>query len=272
MDKTYFGIVYDWEYPVIEKALEDKEKVMASADYGVTFTGYIPKGYGEYALALYNGESYTKTQSKVNKSFAPVFNLRLTPVAGITLGGSIMLDQPGFTGLIKQTTSSTRAESVFKNVLDSRKVYAGVTKLAFGPVEVWGEYLFNQYDSSTTTKITNPNVEDTVNENTYTYKSSGYTVTLIIALNSFTGFDSELVLRYDFWDSNTQVKSYAASTVIAGFNYNILRDASSSPALVLQANWARKSYVKEDATLADKNAEDTYGIQIKWKFSSSILN
>jgi len=272
--KNYFGIVYDWEYPVIEKSLEDKEKVVASVDFGAALSGYLPKGFGEYALGIYNGEGYTKTQSKVNKNFASVFNLRLTPVAGITIGGSVLMDKPGFTGLVRQTTSSTRAESIFKKVFDTRTAYAGITKLAFGPVEVWGEYLYNQYDSITQVKITHsdPALEDTINDNIFTYKNSGYSVTPIIALKSLTGFDGDLVFRYDYWDPNTVVKNYANSTVIAGLNYHILRSSSASPVLTLQLNWQRKSYVKEDATLADKSPEDQLGLQLKWKFSSTILN
>lgn len=278
LDKTYFGIIYDWEYPVIDKALEDKQGVVSSADYGVTFSGYIPKGYGEYAIALYNGEGYTKTQSKVNKNFAPVFNLRVSPIAGVTIGGSLLLDKPGFLGLISKTSSGSgntlRAESTWKNVFDKRMVYAGVTKLAFGPVEIWGEYLSNQYDSTTHKTITYADTlaQDSALDTKYTYKSAGYSITPIISLKSLISFDGELVGRYDFWDSNTQVKSYANPTMTIGLNYNILRDASYAPSLTLQANWSRKTYKKEDATLADKKPEDTYGFQLKWKFSSSILN
>ncbi|MCX8015225.1 MAG: hypothetical protein N2748_04325, partial [candidate division WOR-3 bacterium] len=155
--KNYFGLVYDWAYPVIEKSFEDKEKVAASVDYGAVFTGYLPKGFGEYAVGLYNGEGYTKTQSKVNTNFVPLFNLRLTPIAGFTIGGSVILDKPGFTGLMgtRQTGSGNtlRAESTWKKVFDTRKAYAGITKLAFGPVEIWGEYLIRQYDSTLTKKI-----------------------------------------------------------------------------------------------------------------------
>ena len=278
IDKTYFGIIYDWEYPVIDKALEDKQGVVSSADYGITFSGYIPKGFGEYAIALYNGEGYTKTMSKVNKNVAPVFNLRISPIAGVTLGGSFLIDKPGFLGLISKTSSGSgntlRAESLWKNVFDKRMAYAGVTKLAFGPVEIWGEYLVNQYDSTTHKTITYADTlaQDSALDTKYTYKSAGYSITPIISLNSLIRFDGELVGRYDFWDSNTQVKSYANPFMTIGLNYNILRDASYAPSLTLQANWSRKTYKKEDATLADKKPEDTYGIQLKWKFSSSILN
>lgn len=272
--KNYFGIVYDWEYPVLEKSFDDKEKVVASVDYGAALSGYLPNGFGEYALGIYNGEGYTKTQSKVNKNFASVFNLRLTPVAGITIGGSVLMDKPGFIGLVKQTTTSARAESVWKNVFDSRLAYAGVTKLAFGPVELWGEYLFNKYDSTTYVKIMYADTlkEDSILDKNYSYKSSGYSVTPIISLKSLTGFDGDLVLRYDYWDPNTAMTNYANTTVIAGLNYNILRNPSAAPVLTLQLNWQRKSYKKEDATLVDKSPEDQIGLQLKWKFSSTILN
>lgn len=275
--KNYFGLVYDWTYPVIEKSLEDKEKVAASVDYGVAFTGYLPQGFGEYAIGLYNGEGYTKTQSKVNKNFAPLFNLRLTPIAGITLGGSVVSDKPGFTGLIKQTTTAARAESIWKNVFDTRLAYVGITKLAFGPVEIWGEYLFNKYDSTIHVKIMYADTlkTDSILDKNYTYKSSGYSVTPIISLKQFTEFDGELVFRYDFWDSNTDVKDYksAYTTMVIGGNYNILRSASADPILTLQLNWQRKTFKKEDATITEvKKPEDQIGVQLKWKYSSTILN
>ncbi len=273
--KNYFGLVYDWAYPVVEKAIEDKEKIAASVDYGIAYTGYLPKGFGEYAVGLYNGEGYTKTQSKVNTKFAPLFNLRLTPFAGITVGGSMILDKPGVIGLVRHTTTSSRAESLFKKVYDNRKVYAGITKLAFGPVELWGEYLTNYYDSTITKKISRPNVTDTITTTTYIYKSRGYSLTPILSLNQLTGIDVELFFRYDFWDSNIEIKDYksAFSTMVIGSNYNILRSASADPVLTLQINWQRKTFKKEDATIAEvKKPEDQIYVQLKWKFSSTILN
>lgn len=273
--KNYFGLVYDWAYPVVEKAIEDKEKIAASVDYGIAYTGYLPKGFGEYAVGLYNGEGYTKTQSKVNTKFAPLFNLRLTPIAGITVGGSMILDKPGALGLVRHSTTSNRAESLFKKAYDNRKVYAGITKLAFGPVELWGEYLTNYYDSTITKKISRPNVPDTVTTTTYITKSRGYSLTPILSLNQLTGIDVELVFRYDFWDSNIDIKDYksAFSTMVIGSNYNILRSASADPVLTLQINWERKTFKKEDATITEvKKPEDQIRIQLKWKFSSTILN
>lgn len=277
--KNYFGLVYDWAYPVIEKSLEDKEKVMASVDYGAVFTGYLPNGFGEYAVGLYNGEGYTKTQSKVNTNFAPLFNLRLTPLAGFTIGGSVVLDKPGFTGLISGRTSGSgntlRAESTWKKVFDNRTAYAGITKLAFGPVEILAEYLINHYDSTRTKKIDYADTlrQDSLIETKYAHKGRGYSITPIISLQTLIGFDSELVLRYDFWDGNTDIKDYksAFNTIFVGVNYNILRNPSAVPVLTLQVNWQRKTFKKEDATITEvKKPEDQIGLQLKWRYSSTI--
>jgi len=50
LQKTYFGVIDQWEYPLIEKSLEDKLKYLASADLGVGIVGYLPQGYGDYAI------------------------------------------------------------------------------------------------------------------------------------------------------------------------------------------------------------------------------
>jgi len=65
--KHYFGTVYDWEYISIEKALEDKEGVASSTDYGFALYGYIPNGYGEYAISVLNGEGYKKIGDDLDK-------------------------------------------------------------------------------------------------------------------------------------------------------------------------------------------------------------
>ncbi|MEO0132026.1 MAG: hypothetical protein ABIK73_03720 [candidate division WOR-3 bacterium] len=270
--KNYFGVVYDWEYPVIEKALEDKEKVVASADYGMAFTGFLPKGFGEYTLGIYNGEGYTKTQSKVNKNFAYLLNTRLIPIAGITLGGSVLLDRPGTLGLVRHITTATRAESLFKNIYDRRRAFSVITKIAFGFLEVWGEYLNNYYDSTITKKISRPNIPDTVTEIGYIYKSHGYSITPIITISNLINFDGELVFRFDFWDPNRDVRNYSNVTTTMGFNYILVRSAGLTPILTLQANWSRKYYQKEYSQVANKKPEDQFGLQLKWKYNATIPN
>ncbi|MEO0115794.1 MAG: hypothetical protein ABIK93_10045, partial [candidate division WOR-3 bacterium] len=193
LDKNYFGTVYDWEYVTIEKALEDKEKVASSADYGIFFTGFIPKGFGEYALSLINGEGYSKAGSKVNVNPAPVVNLRIIPLPGVSLGSSLLYEKAGFLDTIK-------------TAYDKRMLYAGVARFAFRPIDAWFEYLVR--DSAKT-------------------KSQGFMIMPILRLVK----PLELVFRYDRWDPNTSKEKDAYSTLIGGFNWNILFDSQGLPTL-----------------------------------------
>jgi hypothetical protein len=125
--KHYFGTVYDWEYISIEKALEDKEGVAASTDYGIAFFGYLPGGYGEYAVSVLNGEGYKKTGGDLDKEPEIAANLRVIPVSGITIGGSVLYE--------------------FDD--NDRLAYAGVAHLSKGPFELWGEYLVSDMSDVT---------------------------------------------------------------------------------------------------------------------------
>ncbi len=117
--KHYFGTIYDWEYISIEKALEDKEGVAASTDYGLALFGYIPGGYGEYEISVLNGEGYKKTGGNLDKEPEFAGNIRIVPLPGVTLGGSVL----------------------YENDESERLAYAGVGHFSKGPFELWGEYL-----------------------------------------------------------------------------------------------------------------------------------
>jgi len=235
IDKNYFGTVYDWEYVTIEKALEDKEKVTASADYGVFFTGFIPQGFGEYAISLINGEGYSKAGSKVNINPAPVINLRLIPLPGITIGGSLLYEKAGFIDTIKTE-------------YDKRMLYAGVARFAFGPLDAWFEYLSQQLGVTTRGEY-----KETM--------SQGLMIMPVLRLVKPLDF----VFRYDQWDPNTSKEKDAYSTLTGGFNWNILHDSQGLPTLFIQTNWQRKMY--EDS---EKSAVDLIMVQLRWKFGNTL--
>ena len=204
LDKIYFGTVYDWDYVTIEKALEDKEKVTSSADYGLFFSGLIPNGYGEYAISLINGEGYSKAGSKVNINPSPVVNLRLIPLTGVTFGGSILYEKAGFL-------------DTAKTEYDKRMVYAGVARFAFGPLDAWFEYLAQDYAGK---------------------KSNGFMIMPVLRFVK----PLDIVFRFDNWDPNTDNDNDAYRTLIGGFNWNILHDSNGVPSLFVQTNWQRKMY------------------------------
>ena len=227
LQKTYFGTIYDWKYITIQKALEDKEKVISSTDYGITLFGYIPKGFGEYAVSILNGEGYKKTGGEVNIKPAYLANLRVIPIPGVTLGGSVLYEERG-------------------TEYDKRLLYAGVVRTAFGPVDIWSEYLVAERG-----EFNNPT------------KSVGFMVMPILKLANLTGADVELVARYDKWDKDTDIEDDAHSRVTGGFNWYIQRRAKGKPAVMLQANYERTSYEN-----SGKDPKDNLMVQFRWEFAS----
>ena len=225
--KSYFGTIYDWKYITIQKALEDKEKVVSSTDYGLSLFGYFPKGFGEYAVSILNGEGYKKTGSEINIKPAYLANLRVIPIPGVTLGGSVLYEERG-------------------TEYDKRLLYAGVVRTAFGPLDIWSEYLMAERG-----EFNNPT------------KSVGFMVMPILKLANLTGADVELVARYDKWDKDTDIENDAHSRVTGGFNWYIQRRAKGKPAVMLQANYEKTSY--EDS---NKDPKDNLMVQLRWEFAS----
>ena len=125
--KHYFGTVYDWEYISIEKALEDKQGVAASTDYGIALYGYLPNGYGEYAVSVLNGEGYKKTGVDLDKEPEVAANLRVIPIPGIAIGGSVLYENDAY----------------------DRLAYAGVGHFSKGAFELWAEYLVSEVSDVT---------------------------------------------------------------------------------------------------------------------------
>ncbi len=236
--KNYFATIYDWDYTTIQKALEDKEKVIASTDYGMGIYGYIPNGFGEYSVQIINGEGYKKTGGDIDINPAFIGNIRIIPFVGFTLGGSAYYSKKGLLNkdeLLDTTLSDTTTLS-----------YAVVTKVAFGPFYIWGEYLSKNIDGD---------------------NAMGYMVMPVIKLGKIIPIDIDIIGRYDSWDKNTEATSIDDShkRITVGFNLNILRDAKNAPLLLLQTNWERTMY--EDIT---QDPKDLIMVQLRWKFSHKI--
>lgn len=200
--KHYFGTIYDWEYVTIEKAFEDVEGVISSTDYGIGLYGYLPEGFGEYTVAVMNGEGYKKTGSDLNLNPEFLANLRFVPVPGITIGGSVLYEN-----------AAEVSDSSIK-----RLAYAGVGRFARGPIEIWGEYLMREYSDIT---------------------SSGFMVMPVVKLKNIADIDVDLVGRYDMWDVNNDVDNDGHSRIIAGFNWHLQRDSSGNPMVFLQVQGER---------------------------------
>lgn len=257
LQKTYFGTIYDWSYGVIEKAPTDLYKVVNSSDYGVTVNGYIPEGWGEYALGIYNGEGYKKVGASLadNTDFAYLANLRLTPITGVTVGGSYMTNTVGR----EKKLSGEAANSSY----EEQKLMDGVSRLAYGPVDFWLEYISKDVEYP--------------NATAKNYTAKGLMIMPVLSLNSFIDLPIELIGRYDKWDESDRPTNDAArslsNTMLFGINYNFLPDSSNNPQMTLQLNYSNKKYDedKSAASFADgKKDVKQIMMQLKWKFSNLI--
>ncbi len=223
LQKNYFGVIYDWDYTTIEKAPADKYKIASSADYGISFTGYLPAGYGEYGLTVYNGEGYKKVGGDIDENPAICLNLRFIVIPGVTIGGSGSYENRDGKELTKT---------------------AAVSRLVFGPLDTWVEYL-NQLK---------------------TEKSERSQVIMIMPVIRLGVLD--IVTRYDYVDSDIDTTSDDYQLFIGGLNIHILKDAKDNPALWLQLNYETKQYIN-----SKKNEEkQTHEImaQLRWKFGTKI--
>ena len=123
----YFGFGYDWAYITIEKVLEEVEGVAKSADYGIAFCGNFPGNKGVYSLSVLNGEGYTSTGSDLDRTPEFLGNFRFAPVAGFTLGSSLL----------------------YENNAADRLAYIALGRFSNGMFELWGEYLVRKMNDAT---------------------------------------------------------------------------------------------------------------------------
>jgi len=241
--KTYFGTIYDWSYQVIDKDPSDKYKFVSSTDYGFGVSGYIPKGFGTYALAVYNGEGYKKTSGDINLDMNFAANVRVTPIPGVTVGGSYMM----------KTENNKEVDDGNGTMIDNpdREEYAmiaGVGKFAFGPFSLLGQYL---------QKVTSlPNVAGAEDE----------TETVLSAMPIFKINDKiELLARYDINDPDTNTDNDKETTITGGLNYYIMRDAKNKPKLFIQTNYQMMQPEDDDADM-----ESELLVQLRWIFSETL--
>jgi len=257
LQKVYFGSIYDWNYSLIGKAPTDEYKLANSSDYGITLNGFIPGGLGEYALGAYNGEGYKNYGSnlKDNTDLSYLANLRLTPVSGLTLGGSVM-------------NNSTEREILLANATANgnysrQLLWDGLLRAAYGPLDIWVEYTGK--DVTFADAFSNKD-----------YSANALCVFPTLKLRSLIGTDLEILGRYDRWDETDNPQNINLMTAVtAGVNYNFMHDESDNPAMQVQLNYTNKTYDEAESAPAYAHGlkdTDTLMLQFKWRFATTIKN
>jgi len=279
MQKHYFSEIYSWDYTHPDKSLADAQGVCASADYGVTVNGFLPKGLGELQLGAYNGEGYKVTGAK--NSIAPelLANLRLTPFAGVQVGASVFSKAkeiaPYANNKKGRNSDNTKFELGDTANMD-RFAFSPMAKVAIGPVSLTGEYIMFDYTRKfsyySLTKDSSGNVVDsTLKENSKDYAQSGIDLLPVVSLMSRK---LEVFGRFSTWERKEQSGDSMPVNLAksltrygAGFNWYFLRRAGGAkPAAMFQFAWVREQPRTEGA-----DPVDTFMAQFRFEWNH-VLN
>uniref|UniRef100_A0A7C4CBB1 Porin n=1 Tax=candidate division WOR-3 bacterium TaxID=2052148 RepID=A0A7C4CBB1_UNCW3 len=279
LQKHYFGLIYSWDYTHPDKTLADDRGVCASADYGLTVNGFLPGGFGEVQLGVYNGEGYKYAGKFVNVSPELLANLRLTPFAGLQFGASVFTNAKDNSPYKNDATGGRRSsDNKLRLMPDTanteRLAFAPMLRLAFGPVSLTGEYIsysftrkFSQYkliyDSA------NVLIDSTKEEKSRDYAQSGFDLMPLVTL---AGRKVEVYGRYSMWERKEQsgdsmpVNLGASFTRFGGgVNYHFVRREKGKPGMGFQLAWIREKSRKEGA-----EPKDTFMAQFRFEWDALL--
>ncbi|MGQ9707999.1 MAG: hypothetical protein ACUVUR_03885, partial [bacterium] len=277
LQKHYFGLIYSWDYTHPEKSLADDQGVCASADYGITVNGFLPKGFGELQLGLYNGEGYKYGGRYVNLSPELLANLRLTPITGLTVGVSVFANNADAAQYKNDRKGRDHTGSYFMNADTSnanRLAFAPMFRLVFGPVSLLGEYIGYNYTRrysyyQLNRDSANNIVDSTLIEENKKYEFSGADLLPVITL---LNRKVEIYGRFSLGNRREQKgdsivvnndKSFVRYGV--GFNYHLVRRAKGKPGLEFQFAWQRTQPNRKET-----KPSDLFVAQMRFEWNSVI--
>ncbi|HPX09785.1 MAG TPA: hypothetical protein PLK65_01210 [Candidatus Cloacimonas sp.] len=156
---------------------------------------------------------------------------------------------------------------IINSSYEEQKLTDIYTRLAYGPVDLTGEYIIKDVDF--------PNVKD-INK-TQAYTATGISIFPCLNLKAYLPYDLQLVGCYDIWDESDRVETdkarnkVTASTI--GVNYNFMPDETDNPAMQLQLNYTTKKYDEDNShsDYADGQKDSSQiNLQLKWKFANTL--
>ncbi|MCX6842822.1 MAG: hypothetical protein NTX53_11120 [candidate division WOR-3 bacterium] len=283
VQKHYFAETYSWDYTHPDKELSDAQGVCASADYGATINGFLPKGFGELQLGVYNGEGYKVTGAKNSVAPELLANLRLTPIAGLQVGASVFSKVKDFSPYANSTGRlSTDRKTWFQpdTANRSKLAFAPMAKVAIGPVSLTGEYIIYNYTrkfSFYKADSASGKVDSTsLTQNTKDYANAGIDLLPVVTLMNQK---IDVFGRFSTWQAKEQSgdsmpvnKSKSLMRYGAGFNYHFLRRAGGSkPAVAFQFAWVREQSEKEATPGVKVDPTDTFIAQFRMEWSHLLL-
>ena len=176
-----------------------------------------------------------------------VYSISVLNGEGYTRTGRDLDNIPEFLGNLRiaPVGAITLGGSLLYEKDDSdRLAYIALGRLDGGIFELWGEYLVRSMNDVT---------------------SNGFMVMSIIKLRELTNIDADIIGRFDMWDINNSVDNDSHMRIIAGLNWNILRDANNIPQTMLQIQAQREIF--------ESNVDDIdrLMVQLQWGFSNTFV-
>jgi hypothetical protein len=280
VQKHYFGLIYSWDYTHPDKSLADAQGVCASADYGVTVNGFLPKGLGELQLGVYNGEGYKISGAKNSVAPELLANLRLTPFAGVQVGASVFSKAKDFSSYANNKKGRSSDGKLFElgdTANMKRFGLAPMARVAIGPVSLMGEYIIYNYTREFSYYALNRDSSGNVVDSTLTEKSKDYAMSGIdlLPVVSLLNRKLEVFGRFSTWerkeeagDSMPIALDKSLTRYGAGFNYYFLRRAGGSkPAAMFQLAWVREQSRKEASPGVKVDPVDTFMVQFRFEWT-----
>ena len=194
---VYFGEIDTWQYPIIEKSLEDVLSLVSSADQGFAVVGNLPMGYGDYQIEATNGSGYKQIDGNLGKQITGSINI--VPVAGVGLRYSYLSNNTGENRLIASTGQPS-------TLFAANEVQALAINYSTGPIEGYLEGVQAEK------------------------KDSGTTSGILQACSAYLGLkvidQAQVVLRIDTINPDTKVQRDEYNRYIAGVNYFIAKNCT----------------------------------------------
>ncbi len=278
LQKHYFGAIYSWPYLHPDKSLADAQEIAASADYGLILNGFLPSGLGELQLGIYNGEGYKYVGKYLNTKPEYLANLRLTPIAGVMAGISVLSlaeDMKNYKNDKKGRTTDGRFHLNNDTLNAGIFGLAPVFRLAYGPVALEGELLTYNYTRKFTYYVLNRDsanniVDSTLVEKTKKYAHSGLD---LLPIATLLKRKLELFARLSLWERKEENADGAMEVNLAksltryggGFNWHFYRRERGRPGSVFQFAW-----IREQARAEGSKPKDTFLAQFRFEWSATI--
>lgn len=257
MVKNYFGTIDSWTYQMFDKDLVD-DKAVTSADNGVAAYYYLPMGLGACSFNVVDGRKYKSpaaTIASANTNLHPqyVANVYVTPLVGLTLGGSATY----------QYASDFVAPKSPAGQEKNNVAYVLYGKYVYGPAELQLQCL---------------EIDRAVVRGSTMYTPSLYyrVMTIFYGKSVLETLPLELVVCADFEDSNARNDGFA-NRIDGKFKGTIGLNYEFSPGVIFQLQYQRyapETRIKNATTLyvegENYGISDTIVAQFKVAFDSTI--